>query len=86
MWKIAFEGWGEGGTLGYEKISGGIFDGPQIRKLMKDPNFVHTMSATEKNAWHSFVAVVKGFLGNKERSKLKDISQQNAHMLSKVGL
>jgi len=45
------------------EIKAGIFDGPQIRKLISDPNFTRNMTDVELSAWSSFV-LVKNFLGN----------------------
>ena len=42
-----------------EKLKAGIFDRPQIRKLINHSNFVHKMNAIEAAAWKSFV-----YLGN----------------------
>ena len=50
--------------LSMEKIKAGVFDGPQIRQLIKDEHFIGTMSELKKNAWISFKDVVKNFLGN----------------------
>ena len=50
--------------LTYEKIKSGIFDGPQIRLLVKDQTFISTMKKEELNAWKAFCDVVKNFLGN----------------------
>ena len=50
--------------LTYEKIKAGIFDGPQIRLLLKDPAFISTKKKEELNAWKAFSDVVKNFLGN----------------------
>ena len=50
----------------------GVFVGPQIRKLAKDPQFLSTMTDVEKKAWLSFVKVVSKFLGN-----TKDPDYQN---------
>ena len=47
-----------------KKLKAGIFDGPQIRKLMNDPNFTASMTEKEFAAWISFTVVVKNFLGN----------------------
>ena len=44
------------------KLKAGIFDGPQIRQLIKDPEFTAAMSETESDAWCSFVKVVQNFL------------------------
>ena len=48
----------------YEKMKAGIFNGPQIRQLIKDTTFVKSMNEKEFKAWMSFVVVVKKFLGN----------------------
>ena len=50
--------------LSIEKKKAGVFDGPQIRKLIKDAQFITSMTQVESNAWSSFVLVVKNFLGN----------------------
>ena len=46
------------------KLKARIFDGPQVRKLVKDEDFVSHMTGVEAVVWYSFVDVVKGFLGN----------------------
>ena len=51
----------------YEKVRAGIFDGPQIRTLTRDPAFVLHMAVVESAAWCSYVSVVKEFLGKKRR-------------------
>ena len=50
--------------LSDEKVKSGIFTGPDIRKLMKDPEFTMYVMYTEYDAWQPFVSVVKWFLGN----------------------
>jgi hypothetical protein len=50
--------------LSHAKIREGIFDGPQIRKLMMDDNFTDTMTEIEEDAWIAFKEFVKKFLGN----------------------
>ena len=49
--------------LSYEKAKAGIFDGPQIRTLVKDINFIPSMNEMETSAWSSFVGVVRIFSG-----------------------
>ena len=44
------------------KIKEAIFDGPQIRKMFKDQNFIHHMNEIEKSAWLSFKGIVENFL------------------------
>ena len=50
------------------KLRAGVFDGPQIRKLMKDSSFDEILTGNEKTAWVSFKNVCTNFLG-KRRSQ-----------------
>ena len=56
--------------LSYEKIKAGVFDGPQIRTLVRDQAFVQAMN-DKKAAWSSFVDVMKNFLGNKKQEIMR---------------
>ena len=47
-----------------ENLKAGIFDDPQIRKLMRDNNVQSSMDIVEESAWESFVQVTESFLGN----------------------
>jgi len=60
----------------YEKVKARIFDGSQIRKLMKDLAFVSHMTVVESAAWCSYVFVVKEFLGKKRADYYQDIVKQ----------
>ena len=51
-------------SLSMEKLKAGIFDGPQIRKLIQDQAFTSHMTALESAAWCSYVSVVREFLDN----------------------
>ena len=53
-------------ALTIEKLKAGIFDGSQIRTLIKDPCFVHSMTDTESAALQSIVLVTQNFLGNRK--------------------
>ena len=72
--------------LSDEKVKSGIFTGPDIRKLLKDPEFTAFMMDTEYDAWQAFVSVVKDFLGNRRddnfvnlvNSLLEDFHNQSA--------
>ena len=59
--------------LSYDKIKAGVFDGTQIKMLMKRQSFSSWMTDVEKRAWSAFVAVVKGFLGNTKTANYKDL-------------
>ena len=49
--------------LTMEKLKAGIFDGPQIRLLIRDPEFENSMNEVELEVWKAFVLAVKNFLG-----------------------
>ena len=51
------------------KLNAGIFDGLQIRTLLKDKKFESTMECIELRAWLAFTGVVDGFFGNKRSSE-----------------
>ena len=59
--------------LTIEILKAGIFNGPQIRKLMNDHEFSSSMSKEEFYAWDAFVKVVKNFFGNKKASNYKEL-------------
>ena len=47
-----------------EKLNAGLFDGPQIRELMKNAMFDEELSKAKLLAWQSLKSVVKNFQGN----------------------
>ena len=49
-----------------EKLKAGIFDGPQIRQLIRDPEFEISINEEELEAWKTFFLVVKNFVSNNE--------------------
>ena len=51
----------------------GVFDGPQIRKMLRDENFIATMNVNERDAWLSFKNVVENFLGNHKSDNYKKL-------------
>ena len=49
-----------------EKIRSGTFNGPEIRKLIKDRDaFSATLRPKERACWLAFISVVENFLGNR---------------------
>ena len=54
--------------LSMKNLKAGIFDGPQICKLIQDQAFTSYMTAVESAAWCSYVAVVRELLGNTKAS------------------
>ena len=59
--------------LTIEKLKSGIFDGPQITKLINDQEFPSSMSQQEFCAWDAFVKVVKNFFGNRKASNYEEL-------------
>ena len=59
--------------LSIEKLKQIIFDGPQIRQLINDSEFVKSMTELEFSAWNSFVLIVKNFLGNFKAENYKEL-------------
>lgn len=62
--------------LSAEKLEAGVFDGPDIKKLIKDSDFVNSMDDLEKHTWWSFVDVVKKFLGNNRAVSYKELIEK----------
>ncbi len=55
------------------KLQAGIFDGPQIRQLMKDVQFDQKLENVELDAWLAFKAIVEGFLGNYRSERYEQV-------------
>lgn len=67
------------------KLKEGIFDGPQIRKMLKDENFIKSMNKKEKAAWISFKKVVENFLGNHKSDDYEQIVADMVENFGKLG-
>lgn len=59
--------------LSEEKITKGVFIGPQIRELLNDKRFETALSPVERNAWKAFGMVCSSFLGNYRAPNFKEI-------------
>ena len=71
--------------LNYEKKKAGIFDGPQIRTLLRNQYFVTTMTAVEARAWKAFSKVVHNFLGNKRVDNYIELGEELLLSLQDLG-
>ncbi|GFV50580.1 uncharacterized protein TNCV_3122771 [Trichonephila clavipes] len=71
--------------LSIEKLEAGIFDGPQIRQLVKDSNFVKSMTEVESKAWNSFVLVMSNFLGKKRSDNHVELVESMLSNLKELG-
>lgn len=56
-----------------EKLKAGVFDGPQIRILMRDPQFLNEMTRDESKAWKTFSVVVSNLLGSTKAENYKHL-------------
>ncbi|KAI6654433.1 hypothetical protein LOD99_829 [Oopsacas minuta] len=56
-----------------EKKKAGIFEVPQIRKLLRDNSFKDSMNDGEKRAWRAFSNVISNFLDNKKAANYKKL-------------
>ena len=68
-----------------EKLKAGIFDGPDIRKLMQDENFIFSMNLYEADAWWGFVGVVQNFLGNRTAANFEEVVQNMLDAYQRLG-
>ena len=68
------------------KLSAGIFDGPQIRMLMKDHNFPSLMTEDEKSTWESFKSVINNFLGNHKSDGYEAVVQTLTSNFQNLGV
>ena len=71
--------------LSYEKKKAGIFDGPQIRTLLRDQYFVTTMTVVEAQAWKAFFKVVHNFSGNKRADNYVELVEELLFSLQDLG-
>ena len=63
-----------------ENIKPSIFDGPQIRELIKHQHFTDCMTDKKKSAWIEFIWVVQNFLENKKfPNYIQHIEQRILH-------
>ncbi|KAK9695316.1 hypothetical protein QE152_g32666 [Popillia japonica] len=58
---------------------------PQIKKVLKCEEFPKVLKKKEKLAWTSFVAVVRGFLGNQKAENYVDLVQALVRNYGKMG-
>ncbi|GFU38630.1 uncharacterized protein TNCV_1495621 [Trichonephila clavipes] len=71
--------------LSIEKLKAGIFNGPQIRQLVKDFNFVKSMTEVESKAWNSFVLIMSNFPGKKRSDDHMELVEFMLSNLKELG-
>jgi len=67
------------------KLKEGIFDGPQIRKMFRDEEFVKSINDIEKAAWLSFKDVATKFLGNNKDENYRSIVENMVENFKNLG-
>jgi hypothetical protein len=68
-----------------EKLKAGIFDGPQIRKLINETHFLAAIKEIVSCGWPSFVLVVKNLHGNKKADNYTQLVDDMLFHLNRLG-
>ena len=71
--------------LTIEKSKAGIFDGPQIQKLINDANFCNFMNPAELSVCTAFTNAVKFFLGKTKAPNYKKLVEILLEILHQLG-
>ena len=56
-----------------ENLGAAIFDGLQIKAMIKDATFANSMTDAECSSWNSFVKVIQNFLENNKADNYKEL-------------
>ncbi len=71
-------------SLSDEKKKAGVFNGPQIRTLLRDAHFVTTINVIDVRAWTAFCDVIINFLGNKKAGIYEEIAKEQLQSFQSV--
>ena len=71
--------------LTIEKLKAGIFDRPQVSKLMNEANFYNFINPAELSAWTAFTNVVKFSLGKTKAPNYKELVKTLLTSLHQLG-
>lgn len=72
--------------LSEAKISAGVYDGPDIRKLFKSAELLSVLSSEEKTAFECLKQVCANFLGNNRAHNYEEIIKNMATSYQKLGI
>ena len=72
-------------SISEAKVKGGIFVGPQIRRMLAFEKLEKQMSDLERNAWQAFRIIVKRFLGNHRRDDYVMVMSNLIESYEKLG-
>lgn len=67
------------------KIQNGVYTGPEIRKLLKDNDFISTMTTTEELCWKSFSNLCQNVLGNNVSCDWSNIVDEFIQSMKNMG-
>lgn len=67
------------------KIKAGVFTGPQIRQVIRDPDFKLQLQPIQLVAWDAFVGVVENFLGNHRSENYEELVDKLLSAYKKMG-
>ena len=59
--------------ISIEKKKMEVFDGPDIKKLVKDLYLIESMNEFESREWTYFKSVIQNFLGNRKANNCKQL-------------
>ena len=71
--------------LSVAKVKEGVFVGPQVRRLINSDAFSAKLTQLERAAWTSFVAVVRGFLGNHKSENYRELVENLVNAYGRMG-
>lgn len=69
-----------------EKIMAGIFDGPALRKLLKNDEFFESLTPQEATAWLSFKILCEQFFGNHKSPHFRKLVKKMLVDFKKIGV
>ena len=72
-------------SISKAKVKGGIFMGPQIRRMLVSEELEEQMSDIERIAWQAFRMIVKGFLENHRRDDYAMVLSNLIESYQKLG-
>jgi hypothetical protein len=71
-------------NLSEAKITAGVFNGPDIRRIMADEEFPVILDEDEREAWEAFRLVITDFFGNFRNPDYRSIVERLINALEKL--
>ena len=72
-------------SISEAKVKGGIYVGPQIRRMLASEELEEKVFDLERNAWQAFRMTVGGFLGNHRRDDYPMVVSNLIESYEKLG-